>query len=292
MSCDNLVSLEEKDYDEDSNLQISSLRTLSIGNCNNMERCSCSDSIENLSVDTCRSITSISLPTGAGGGLKSLEIWYCDKLLEKELGVQNNNIRSSIPMLLEYVHIREWPNLKSIINLKCLVHLTQLKIVNCEGGLKKPISKWGSQNFPTSLVELSLYDGGEDGVGSCSQISNLLPSTLTSLELVDFEKLESFSMGLQHLQILTFVNCPNLHKSSHTQHLTNSLQHLTFDECPNTKDLPEQLLPSLLSFGIWDNCPERKMQQRRELPAPSLPYPTYHHHIKSSIRRSRFRRVV
>ncbi|KAC9145044.1 hypothetical protein E3N88_46294 [Mikania micrantha] len=303
MSCDNLVDLGEKVYDEDSNLHISSLRTLSVGNCNNMERCSCPDSIENFSVDTCRSITSISLPTGAGGGLKSLEIWECKNLLEKEWGGQNNNNRSSMPMPLEYVSISEWPNLKSIINLKCLVHLTRLVIVHCEGleslpdnefpnlkslkhlhitdcprmdgcfprglwppnlqtlvigKLKKPISEWGSQNFPTSLVQLILYGGGEDGVSSCSQISNLLPSSLTSLKLYNFEKLESFSMGLQHLQSLTFVNCPNLHKLSHTQHLTNSIQHLTFDECPNMKDLPEQLLPSLLSLGIWDNCPNLK----------------------------------
>ncbi|KAC9145050.1 hypothetical protein E3N88_46300 [Mikania micrantha] len=299
--CDNLVSLGEKEYDEDSNLQIiSSLRTLNVYSCNNMERCSCPDSIEYLRVGCCRSITSISLPTGGGVGLKSLEIWGCDKLLEREWGGQNNNNR----MLLEDVYVGDWPNLKSIINLNCLVHLTRLVIYNCEGleslpdnelpnltslkhlcirkcprmdgcfprglwppnlqilkigELKKPISEWGSQNFPTSLVELILYDGsGEDGVSSCSQFSNILPSSLTSLELWDFEKLESFSMGLQHLQSITFANCPNLHKLSHPQHLTNSLLHLTFYECPNMKDLPEQLLSSLLSLRIQYDCPNLK----------------------------------
>ncbi|KAD6453267.1 hypothetical protein E3N88_07972 [Mikania micrantha] len=274
--CDNLVSLGEKEYDEDSNHQIASLRKLKIGICKNMERCS----------------------LGTGGWLKSLEIWECKKLLEKWWGGQNNNNRSSMPMPLEYVSIIVWPNLKSIINLKCLDHLTRMEIIFCEGleslpdnefpnltslkhllirdcprmdgcfprgfwppnlqrldigRLKKPISEWGSQNFPTSLVELRLYDGGEDGVSSCSQFSNLLPSSLTSLEIVDFEILESLSMGLQHLQRLYFENCPNLHKLSHPQCLTNSLQHLTFNNCPNMKDLPEQLLPFLLSLNIFHN---------------------------------------
>ncbi|KAL8238593.1 hypothetical protein R6Q59_015160 [Mikania micrantha] len=299
--CYNLVSLGEKEYDEDSNLQIASLRTLTIYGCTKMKNCSCPDSIEKLEVEYCSSITSISLPTGAGGGLRSLAISNCEKLLEKEWGGQNNNNRSSMAMPLEYVSIWEWRNLKSIINLNCLVHLTRLEIKNCKGleslpdnelpnltslkhlsirkcprmdgcfprglwppnlqileigELKKPISEWGSQNFPTSLVDLTLYDEvGKDGVmSSCSQLSNILPSSLTSLELRGFGKLESFSMGLQHLQRLSFFDCRNLHKLSDPQHLINSLQHLAFYDCPNMKDLPEQLLPSLLSLRIWSNC--------------------------------------
>ncbi|KAL8210200.1 hypothetical protein R6Q57_006932 [Mikania cordata] len=267
-----------------------------------MERCSCPNSIENLSVSYCRSITSICLPAGGGGGLKTLVIQCCDKILEREWGRQNNNNR----MLLEDVRIYRWPNLKSIINLNCFVHLTRLVIIDCEGleslpdnefphlaslkhlvikdcprmdgcfprglwppylqslqigRLKKPISEWGSQNFPTSLVELHLHDGGV--MSSCSQFSNLLPSSLTSLILLNFEKLESFSMGLQHLQRLCFGICPNLHKLSHPQHLNNSLQHLYFYECPNMKDLPEQLLPSLLSLDIRQNCPNLKERCRK-----------------------------
>ncbi|KAL8224033.1 hypothetical protein R6Q57_019508 [Mikania cordata] len=294
-NCDNLVSLGEKEYDEDSNHQIASLRTLMIFYCKNMERCSCPDSIKILKVYRCSSITSISFPTG-GGGLKSLEIWGCDKLLERDWGAQNNN-----KMLLEVVYIRNWPNLKSIINLNCMVNVTRLEIIGCEGleslpenelpnlkslkhlhiedcprmdacfphglwppnlqtleigRLKKPILEWGSQNFPTSLVELALYGGGV--MSSCSQISNLLPSSLTSLQLCDFEKLESFSIVLQHLQSLFLYSCPNLHKLSLPQHLNNSLQHLKFSGCPNMKDLPEQLLPSLLSLSIRQNCPNLK----------------------------------
>ncbi|KAL8210195.1 hypothetical protein R6Q57_006927 [Mikania cordata] len=195
----------------------------------------------------------------------------CDKLLEREWGGQNKNNRKR----LEKVVISDWSNLKSVINLNCLVHLTRLEIRNCKGleslpdnelphltslkllrivkcpridgcfprglwppnlrtleigRLKKPISEWGSQNFPTSLVQLHLRgDGGED-----------------------FKKLESFSMGLQRL---SFDKCLNLQKLSHPQHLNSSLQHLTFFNCPNMKDLPEQLLLKLLSLDFEYRCP-------------------------------------
>ncbi|KAC9145045.1 hypothetical protein E3N88_46295 [Mikania micrantha] len=296
MKCDNLVSLGDNGFDEDNNLQIASLRSLDVSSCKNLERCSCPYSIENLSVSGCSSIKSISLPIGGvGRGLKSLYMWGCDKLLEREWGGQNNNNRKR----LEKVAISDWSNLKSIINLNCLVHLTRLEIRHCKGleslpdnelpnltslkllrivkcpridgcfprglwppnlqtleigRLKKPISEWGSQNFPSSLVQLHLHgDGGEDGSGS--QFSNLLPSSLTYLKLYDFRKLESFSIGLQHLQRLSFDKCLNLQKLSHPQHLNNSLQHFTFFDCPNMKDLPEQLLPKLLSLDFEYRCP-------------------------------------
>ncbi|KAJ0483211.1 hypothetical protein HanIR_Chr13g0662421 [Helianthus annuus] len=68
------------------------------------------------------------------------------------------------------------------------------------GKLKKHISEWGTQNFPTSLVHLSLYGrSSAKDVSSCSQFSRLLPSSLIYLFIVEFEKFESFSMGLQHL---------------------------------------------------------------------------------------------
>jgi Leucine-rich repeat (LRR) protein len=270
--CDNLVSLGEKEDNCKSN-RLKSLRVLYVSGCKNMERCSCPDSIERLSVWNCTSVTTISLLAG-GHRLKSLVIKDCNELLEREWGGQkmNNNI------MLEYVQIG-WRNLKSIIELNYLVHLTELKISHCEslesfpdnvlssltslkelvivncpsmdacfprgvwppnlcflgiGKLKKLISEWGPQNFPSSLVQLYLH--GDDGVSSCSQFSHLLPSSLTSLQIMEFEKLESDSMGLQHL---------------------TSLQHLRFYDCPNMMDLSEVLLPSLLSLTIT-RCPNLK----------------------------------
>ncbi|KAM0009707.1 putative leucine-rich repeat domain superfamily [Helianthus debilis subsp. tardiflorus] len=102
------------------------------------------------------------------------------------------------------------------------------------GGLKKPMSEWGPQNFPSSLVDLRLFD--EPDVRNFRQISHLFPSSLTCLWIFNFEKLESLSMGLQHL---------------------TSLQHLFINKCPKMKHLPKQLLPSLLSLEIYD-CPDMR----------------------------------
>ncbi|KAI3504116.1 hypothetical protein L1887_32660 [Cichorium endivia] len=104
------------------------------------------------------------------------------------------------------------------------------------GGLKKPISEWGPQNFPTSLHFLQLYGGSNDYVTDFSQLSDLLPLSLNNLHIYKFEKLESVAYGLKHL---------------------TSLQHLSIDECPKTMDLPESLLPSLLSLRIH-RCPNLK----------------------------------
>ncbi|KAJ0483264.1 putative leucine-rich repeat domain superfamily [Helianthus annuus] len=80
------------------------------------------------------------------------------------------------------------------------------------------MSQWGPKKFSTSLVDLRLE--GEDEVSSCSEFSHLLPSSLTSLQIHEFEKLESFSTGPEHL---------------------TSLHHLTFEDCPKMMDLPEML---------------------------------------------------
>ncbi|GKE58065.1 NB-ARC domains-containing protein, partial [Tanacetum coccineum] len=74
----------------------------------------------------------------------------------------------------------------------------------------------------------------EDDVSSGSQLSHMLPSSLTKLQLWEFGKLESVSMGLQHL---------------------TSLQHLRIQNCRNIQDLPETLLPSLLTLKIRE-CPD------------------------------------
>ncbi|KAJ0860311.1 putative P-loop containing nucleoside triphosphate hydrolase, leucine-rich repeat domain superfamily [Helianthus annuus] len=324
--CDKLVSIGEKEEEEDncrSNLP-TSLRILEVNECKNMERCSCPDGIEELTVQSCSSMRVVSFPKGGQEKLRSLTIWNCRNLLEKEWewgGQKMNNNRSSSTPILEFVRIKDWPNLKSIIELNDFVHLTELMIHNCENlesfpdtltslkkleirncpklevsflgenltslkemeirecprmdaslpgwvwppnlqilvieKLKKPFSEWGPQTFPTSLVELELYGGGEDGVViSCSEFS--LPSSLTSLSIRGFEKLESFTTDLQHLQSLSFEDCPNLKKvSSHPQHLT-SLHHLSFRYCRKMKDLPEMLLPSLLSLNIYFDCPVLK----------------------------------
>ncbi|PWA58363.1 NBS-LRR resistance-like protein [Artemisia annua] len=252
------------------------LRKLQVENCSklNLERCNLPNNIQELSIRFCPMIASVSFPTG-GHKLKSLQITGCDQLPEKEV-----LLNTSMPSMLEVVWINWWKDLKSINELTCFIHLTELRIQDCSsiesfpaadlpnltslkdliirhcksmdvdsfglwppklgrleiGGLKKPISKFGPQNFPPSLVDLTLWSGSaeEDDVTSGSQLSHMLPSSLTTLRLFNFEKLESLSNGLQHL---------------------TSLQHLNIQNCPKMKDLPEELFPSLLSLTIW-GCPD------------------------------------
>ncbi|XP_035837596.1 putative disease resistance protein At3g14460 isoform X2 [Helianthus annuus] len=159
---------------------------------------------------------------------------------------------------LTHLVIIECPNMESFPDheLPNLPSLTSLLIFGCAstddsfprgfwppklqslviGGLKKPIIEWGPQNFPTSLVRLGLLCGESevDDVSRCSQLSHLLPLSLTTLRIDGFKKLKSVSVGLQHL---------------------TSLQHLFLSDCPRMKHLPDILLPSLLSLNI-EECPK------------------------------------
>ncbi|KAL8238382.1 hypothetical protein R6Q59_014949 [Mikania micrantha] len=172
-------------------------------------------------ISNCPSIESfpdIQLPN-----LTSLTISYCQNLKSfPDLQLMNLT-------LLTYLHI---------IGCRCIdvasypggnwpPNLVSLAI----GGLKKPILEWGSENFPTSLVDLTLRC--EPHVRNFSQLSHLLPSSLKELGIYGFDKLESLSVGLQHL---------------------TSLQRLFIGNCPKLKDLPEALLPSLLRLNIH-RCP-------------------------------------
>ncbi|PWA70421.1 NB-ARC domains-containing protein [Artemisia annua] len=279
LGCSKLVSLGEK---EDGCNQLTSLRILELWSCQNLERCNLPNNIQELCFFYCDSLASVSFPTG-GHKLKSLKIDTCEQLLEKEV-----LLNTSMPSLLEVVHIWSWQNLKLINELTCFIHITQLTIQDCSsiesfpaadlpnltslthltirncksmdvdsfgvwpsklgsltiGGLKKPISKFGPQNFPPSLVHLILLGGSaeDDDVTSGSQSSHMLPSSLTQLHLLGFEELETVSKGLQHL---------------------TSLQYLIIWWCPKIQDLPEELLPSLLSLEIYRCTDELKEKTSR-----------------------------
>ncbi|KAJ0483757.1 putative virus X resistance protein-like, coiled-coil [Helianthus annuus] len=228
-----------------NNTSMPMLETLNIykwENLRSISELSNSTHLTSLEIIECPHI--VSLPELQLSNLTSLLIWTCESL-------------ESLPELsnLTFLSISDCKRLVSLPELKNLALLKDLKIRRCPGidvsihggrwppklcsltleGLKNPISEWGDLNFPTSLVDLTLY--GEPDVRNFSQLSHLFPSSLTSLYITGFDNLESLSTGLQHL---------------------TSLQHLIIASCPKVNDLPETLLPSLLSLRIYGECPKLK----------------------------------
>ncbi|KAL4567586.1 hypothetical protein LXL04_023174 [Taraxacum kok-saghyz] len=198
-----------------------------------------------------------------GGQEKTKALVSSSILMLESLQIYDWRNLKSITELSSYNHltvlsIYKCPNMESFPDheLPKLTLLTRLSITYCEsmdasfshglwpprlsylaiGGLKKPISEWGPQNFPTSLVKLHLVGGPSEDVRNFSQLSHLLPSSLISLWIERFEKVESVSVGLQHL---------------------TSLQILNIWDFPKVRDLPEKLLPSLLHLRIIE-CPKLK----------------------------------
>ncbi|XP_022002757.1 putative disease resistance protein RGA4 [Helianthus annuus] len=210
-SCPHIVSLPE--------LQLSNLTRLEIGKCDNLESLPELSNLTSLSIWTCESLESLSELSN----LTFLSISDCKRLVSlpelKNLALLKDLVIKECPCIDVSIHCVHWPPKLCSLELE---------------GLKKPISEWGDLNFPTSLVDLTLY--GEPHVRNFSQLSHLFPSSLTSLDITGFDNLESLSTGLQHL---------------------TSLQHLAIFSCPKVNDLPETLLPSLLSL-IIGKCPKLK----------------------------------
>ncbi|KAL4577242.1 hypothetical protein LXL04_013347 [Taraxacum kok-saghyz] len=222
------------------------LKDMDVWNCNSLEHCSCPNSIEWFRIGDCDSVTSVSFPRGGEQKLKSLEFHNCSKIVLHNLP----NLKSF--MGLNKLVIKGCPSMESfpdqeLPNLTSLIHITISKCISMDdsfprglwppnlcwleiGGLKKPISEWGPQNFPKSLTALQICGGPYDDVGNFDQLLHLFPSYLNYLSIYGFEKVELMSMGLHHL---------------------TSLQHLCIEDCPKIIDLPEMLLPSLLKLEIY-----------------------------------------
>ncbi|XP_076899664.1 putative disease resistance protein At3g14460 [Bidens hawaiensis] len=242
MDCASLTSLTYPTMDD----LPSTLKSLDIRRCDNVEvNWLLMPSLEYLSIWSMRNLRLF--PEGCLAHLTRLEICGCDKIESIP-----NNLEPCL--CLRQLTIFNCKNLKSFPHeqLQSLTSLKSMWISNCPsldesfpcgvwppnlsdleiGGLKKPISEWGLQNFPTSLVDLTLYGFYESGVVSFANFTFLLPSSLTFLRITKFKELESLSDGLQHL---------------------TSLQHLHISFCPKLRDLPETLLPSLSRLWVR-NC--------------------------------------
>ncbi|KAK9069179.1 hypothetical protein SSX86_013295 [Deinandra increscens subsp. villosa] len=171
--------------------------------------------------------------------LRKLEIWECENL--KSFPCEH------LPSLesLEEMKIMDCPSLDC--SFPCGLWPPNLRSLEI-GVLKKPVSEWAMQNFPTSLVTLYLHGGENSRVVSfakaeedtaASTSSFLLPSSLTSLCIYELMELESLSEGLQHL---------------------TCLQHLSIDKCHHLRDLPHTILPSLSFFRLRDCSPELRQK--------------------------------
>ncbi|PWA91334.1 NB-ARC domains-containing protein [Artemisia annua] len=200
MFCSKLASLGKKQEEEDGCNQLTSLRMLYLSKCENLERCNLSNNIQELIIWECDLIASVSFPTG-GHKLKSLKIERCEQLLEKEVLLNTSmplilevacidswkNVKS-INELTCFIHLTklrivDCSSIESfpaadLPNLTSLKHLTIVKCKSMDvdsfgfwppklgfleiGSLKKPISKWGPQNFPPSLGHLELLGGSAE----------------------------------------------------------------------------------------------------------------------------------
>nr|XP_043609664.1 putative disease resistance protein At3g14460 [Erigeron canadensis] len=214
----------------------------------------CLDHLTELSIDGCENIESI--PKKGYGFLprlclRSLRIFNCKNM--------KSFPHEELPSLesLEEMSVMGCPSMDdSFPGGLWPPNLRELEI----GGLKKAMSEWGRmQNFPNSLVQLWLDGENSGGVVSfaneqdintttststSSSCSFLLPSSLTSLDIRNFEELETVSKGMQHL---------------------TSLELLEISDCWKLRDLPETLLPSLsrlyvsvVSQELRKKCSRRK----------------------------------
>ncbi|KAM7493375.1 hypothetical protein LguiB_027984 [Lonicera macranthoides] len=146
-------------------------------------------------------------------------------------------------------------------------NLESLRIGNIK---KQPISKWGLDKLPTSLVDfrikgnipgLMLFSGvgiklptslvrfhikGDiPGLVSFSGVGIKLPTSLTKLTIDGLQSIESLSMGLENL---------------------TSLQNLRIYDCLKLQSLPDMLLPTLSSLKMR-GCPlveERCLQEKKD----------------------------
>nr|XP_043611876.1 putative disease resistance RPP13-like protein 1 [Erigeron canadensis] len=227
-SCPKLVSIkgEEEMINVGSSI-IRSLRQVILSNCDSLESYCCQNSVESLYIRNCLSMTTLSfsifqeedLPSSLSSysSLKILEVSHCKNI--KSIFQEHLQSLTS----LEVMGIYKCPSMEDSFpscGSPWPPNLWKLEI----GELKKPMSEWRPQNYPSSLVELELYgrDSGVVSFGIMEQQQDhnntssscfLLPPSLTFLRIVGFEEVESISQVLQHLpqlQQLYIINCPKL----------------------------------------------------------------------------------
>ncbi|XP_071719788.1 putative disease resistance RPP13-like protein 1 [Rutidosis leptorrhynchoides] len=231
--CNKLVSMGEKEEVSvivgSNNIDKGSvLRYVTLWGCNSLKSYNCPNSVVKLEIYHCDSLTSLILGSmvkkvDLASSLKSLVIWYCKNLKS----FSHEHLQGLT--CLEKMNIYNCPSIDG--SFPCGLWPPNLRKLEI-GELKKPMSKWGLQNYPTSLVQLTLWgkDSGvksfamkEDAMNNSNSTSFLLPPSLTSLNIYYFKDVKSFTEFVQHL---------------------THLQQLEICWCPNIKDVPKTT-PSL-----------------------------------------------
>ncbi|KAM0009646.1 putative P-loop containing nucleoside triphosphate hydrolase, leucine-rich repeat domain superfamily [Helianthus debilis subsp. tardiflorus] len=221
--CKNLVSLGEKEEDEDNiggNL-LSSLRILDVKECESMERLCCPNSIQSLNISWCGSLRHVSFPraTTTGGG--------------------GQNLKSLV------IHINGCGNLKSINQLSNSTHLTSLRISYCEN-----MELFSDLHQLSNLTSLNIQ-----GCKSIGSFSDLELSNLTSLKIFGCESIESFpNLHLPNLTELEIRGCKNMKAFGDLQ-LPNLISWMIYD-CGNLESFPDLQLSKLtmLKYVTILNC--------------------------------------
>ncbi|XVF82289.1 hypothetical protein PTKIN_Ptkin16aG0034200 [Pterospermum kingtungense] len=255
--CPSLVSLSSRGW------LLTRLKQLSIWTCAKLESIAQeiqdNSSLECIHITECRSIKYLPQGLNKLSYLRDINISNCSDLVSfpesgliasklKVLSLNNCEKLQALPdgieklRCLEYLDIIDCSSVTSIPEEGIPTNLKYLSIG--APNICKPLMKWGLHRL-TCLKTLYISNGCPDAVlFPLEDIGMMLPSTLTTLDIWDFPKLEMLSSkGFHHL---------------------TSLKYLYIHNCPNLRSLPEKdMLSSLLLLDIWQ-CPVLKERCEKE----------------------------
>ncbi|KAM7493496.1 hypothetical protein LguiB_028105 [Lonicera macranthoides] len=217
--------------------------------------------LTNLLLHGCPGLESF-LERGLPPNLRRLEIQKCENL--KYLP---DDQMQSLTSLVR-VEVSNCPRLESFPQGRWPPNLESLRIGNIK---KQPISKWGLDKLPTSLVDFRIK-GNIPGLMSFSGVGIKLPTSLVRFRIDgDIPGLVSFSgVGIKLPTSLTKLTICHLQsiESLGLENLT-SLQILRIYLCPKLQSLPDMLLPKLSSLKIY-GCPLVKERCLKEEKYPKI----------------------
>uniref|UniRef100_A0A2N9HCY9 Disease resistance RPP13-like protein 1 n=1 Tax=Fagus sylvatica TaxID=28930 RepID=A0A2N9HCY9_FAGSY len=256
-----------------------SLKTLFISNCRELEFPTCYSSLESLEIiESCNSLTSF--PLDIFPKLYHLKIEKCSNM-ESLSVLEGHHL-----IYLSWLEILDCPNFVAFPNGGLSApNLLHISVSNCERLNSLP------ENMHTLLLSLEYLR-----IGNCPQVESFpeggLPSNLIEF-FIDSEKLFGTRMewGLQRLHSLKWLGIggawldvesfpeedlfptslstlvirgfPNL-RSLDLQHLP-TLQQLVIMKCPELKHMPEEGLPVSISHLLIEECPllTKRLQRKK-----------------------------